>query len=188
MKKLFLFLMFTLAAFSFAQAQREVTGKVTDANGMPLAGVSVTVKGGKRGTTTGPDGQFRISAPSNAVLVFTIIGYADKEVSAGNGTVTVAMEQSQRSLEEVIITGYATQNKKQVAGSISKIQGDEIKLQPLGSFDKALQGKVPGLLSQSQSGQPGDAAVVTIRGKGSINGSNTPLYIIDGVQVSAGDF
>jgi len=188
MKKLLLLIAIIIAGYSFALAQREVTGRVTDVNGTPLAGVSVSVKGGKRGTTTGPDGQFIISAPANAVLVITNIGYADKEVSAGAGSENVILEQSQRSLEEVIITGYATQNKKQVAGSISKISGDEIKLQPLGSFDKALQGKVPGLLSQSQSGQPGDAAVVTIRGKGSINGSNTPLYIIDGVQVNAADF
>lgn len=180
--------MLTLTAFTFIQAQQEVTGRVTDVNGNPLAGVSVSVKGGKRGTSTGPDGLFTLSAPTNATLIFTIIGYANKEVAVGAGLTNVQMEQSQRSLEEVIVTGYATQNKKQVAGSISKLAGDEVKLQPLGSFDKALQGKIPGLLSQSQSGQPGDAAVVTIRGKGSINGSNTPLYIIDGVQVNAADF
>ena len=168
--------------------QKEVTGRVTDANGTPLSGVSVNVKGGKRGTTTGPDGQFRLSVPANSVLIFTNIGYADKEAPVGTGPVNIMLEQSQRSLQEVVVTGYTTQNKKQVAGSISKLSGEEIKLQPVGSFDKALQGKIPGLLSQSQSGQPGDAAVVTIRGKGSINGTNTPLYIIDGVQVNAGDF
>ena len=180
--------MLVLTAPFFVQAQEQVTGRVTDVNGTPLAGVSVSIKGGKRGTTTGPDGQFRISAPANAVLVFTNVGFASKEISATNGSANVILEQTQRSLEEVVITGYTTQNKKQVAGSISKISGDEVKLQPLGSFDKALQGKIPGLLSQSQSGQPGSPAVVTIRGQGSINGSNTPLYVVDGVQVNAGDF
>lgn len=188
MKKLFLLTTLCFALISFAQAQEEVTGRVTDVNGAPLAGVSVNVKGGKKGTTTGPDGQFRISASSNATLIFTNVGFIDKEVSATNGSVSVILEQSQRSLEEVVVTGYGTQNKKHVAGSIAKIKGDEIKMQPLGSFDKALQGKVAGLLSQSQSGQPGDAAVVTIRGKGSINGTNTPLYIIDGIQVNSADF
>src|SRR5205814_8365088 len=187
MKKLILLLMLALTTFFLVQAQEQVTGRVTDVNGTPLGGVSVSIKGGKRGTTTGPDGQFRISAPANAVLVFTNIGFASKEVSATNGS-DVILEQSQRSLEEVVITGYTTQNKKQVTGSISKISGDEIKMQPLGSFDKALQGKIPGLLSLSQSGQPGSPAVVTIRGQGSINGSTDPLYIIDGVQVNAGDF
>jgi outer membrane receptor protein involved in Fe transport len=188
MKKIFLLTTLCFALISFAQSQQQITGRVTDVNGAPLPGVSVNVKGSKKGTTTGPDGQFRIFASSNATLIFTNVGFIDKEVSATNGSVNVILEQSQRSLEEVVVTGYGTQNKKHVAGSIAKIKGDEIKMQPLGSFDKALQGKVAGLLSQSQSGQPGDAAVVTIRGKGSINGTNTPLYIIDGIQVNSADF
>src|SRR5258705_4391066 len=85
MKKLLLLIAMIIAGCSFALAQREVTGRVTDANGTPLAGVSVSVKGGKRVTTTGPDGQFRISAPANAILVFTNIGYGDKVASIGNG-------------------------------------------------------------------------------------------------------
>src|SRR5678815_4468938 len=188
MKKLILLLASAAITFFSAKAQREVTGRVTDASGTPLAGVSINIKGSTKGTTTGPDGSFRISAAPDAVIVFTNIGFADKELAADNTSLNVVLEQSQRSLEGVVITGYATQNKRQVAGSISKLSGDEVKLTPIGSFDKALQGRVPGLLSQSQSGQPGAAAVVTIRGKGSINGSNTPLYIIDGIQVNAADF
>ncbi len=188
MKKLILLLATAFIAFFSVNAQREVSGRVTDATGAPLGGVSVNIKGSSKGTTTGPDGGFRISAASNAVIVFTNIGFADKEVTADNTSLNVVLEQSQRSLAEVVITGYSTQNKRQVAGSIAKLSGDDVKLTPLGSFDKALQGRVPGLLSQSQSGQPGAAAVVTIRGKGSINGSNTPLYIIDGVQVNPADF
>jgi len=188
MKKLILLLAIVCIAFFSVYAQREVTGRVTDASGAPLAGVSVNIKGTSKGTATGPDGSFKLSAAPNNVIVFTIIGFADKEVTADNTSLTVVMEQSQRSLTEVVINGYAPQNKRQVAGSIAKLSGDEVKLTPIGSFDKALQGRVPGLLSQSQSGQPGAAAVVTIRGKGSINGSNTPLYIIDGIQVNAADF
>ena len=188
MKKRFLLLAIVCIAFFSVNAQREVTGRVTDANGAPLVGVSVNIKGTSKGTATGPDGSFKLSAAPDNVIVFTIIGFADKEVRADNPSLTVVMEQSQRSLTEVVINGYAPQNKRQVAGSIAKLSGDEVKLTPIGSFDKALQGRVPGLLSQSQSGQPGAAAVVTIRGKGSINGSNTPLYIIDGIQVNAADF
>ena len=117
------------------------------------------------------------------------MGFTDEQVTVGaSEMVTVSMRVAQKNLQEVVITGYTMQNKRQVAGSIAKVSGDEIKLQPVGSFDKALQGKVPGLLSQSQTGQPGAAAVVTIRGKGSINGTNTPLYIVDGIQVNAADF
>ena len=178
-----------LIAFSFAQ-NRIVTGKVTDArDGSPLVGVSVNVKGSKVGTTTDGSGLFRLSVPPDAVLVFSNVGFTDEQVTVGaSDMVTVTLKVAQKNLQEVVITGYSLQNKRQTAGSISKVSGDEIKLQPIGSFDKALQGKVPGLLAQSQSGQPGAAAVVTIRGKGSINGTNDPLYIVDGVQINSADF
>ena len=178
-----------LIAFSFAQ-NRIITGKVTDArDGSPLVGVSVNVKGSKAGTTTDGSGLFRLSVPADAVLVFSNVGFTDEQVTVGaSDMVTVTLKVAQKNLQEVVITGYTLQNKRQTAGSISKVSGDEIKLQPIGSFDKALQGKVPGLLAQSQSGQPGAAAVVTIRGKGSINGTNDPLYIVDGVQINSADF
>src|SRR4051812_13778336 len=132
MKKLFLLLAFAFIAFFSVKAQREVTGRVTDANGTPLAGVSVNIKGTAKGTATGPDGSFRISAATNAVIIFTNIGFADKEVTADNSNLNVVLEQSLRSLTEVVINGYAPQNKRQVAGSISKLSGDEVKLTPLG--------------------------------------------------------
>ena len=123
MKKLPLLIVMIVTCCSFAWSQQIVTGKVTDANGAPLSGVSVTVKGGKRGTTTGPDGQFRISAPAGAVLIISNVGYLDKEVSAENASTNIILEQSSRSLQEVFVTGYGTQNKKQVTGSTSKISG-----------------------------------------------------------------
>ena len=181
------FLLFFI--LSFAQS-KTVTGKVIDSrDGSPLPGVSVNVKGSKGGTTTDAAGLFRISVPEGGVLIFTNVGFTDEEVTVGTSEmVNVTLKVAQKNLQEVIVTGYTMQNKRQVAGSISKISGDEIKLQPVGSFDKALQGKIAGVLSQSQSGQPGAASEVTIRGKGSINGTNAPLYIIDGVQVNAADF
>ncbi|HEY0433096.1 MAG TPA: SusC/RagA family TonB-linked outer membrane protein, partial [Chitinophagaceae bacterium] len=187
MKKLLLFAISVFALLTLARSQT-ISGHVTDVNGNPLGGVSVHVKNTRHGTTTGPDGHFQLHAEAHSVLIVTNIGYNSLEISADADLSNLVLQIAQRSLEEVIVTGYGTQNKRQVAGSVAKIQGDDIKLQPLGSFDKALQGKVAGLLSQSQSGQPGDAAVVTIRGKGSINGTNTPLYIVDGVQVNSGDF
>src|SRR6185503_14221905 len=189
MKKYLLFSLLAILVSSFTWAQQEVTGRVTDArDGSPLSGVSVFIKNTRTGTTTNQDGRFRLSAPANAVLVFSFTGFTDKEVSASGEVLTVSLELAQKSLSEVIVTGYTTQNKRQSSGSVAKVSGDEIKMQPIGSFDKALQGKVPGLLSQSSTGQPGAAAEVTIRGKGSINGTNTPLYIIDGIQVNAADF
>jgi TonB-linked SusC/RagA family outer membrane protein len=190
MKKRLLFLItVSVLSFSFAQAQQEVRGRVTDArDGTPISGVSITIKGTKTGTSTNADGRFAIRASSGATLVFSSIGFTEKEVAVEGTDLNVLLELAQRNLQEVVITGYGSRSRRQVPGSIAKINGEEVKLQPVGSFDKLLQGKVPGLLSQSQSGQPGRAADVTIRGKGSINGSNAPLYIIDGVQVTSADF
>jgi TonB-linked SusC/RagA family outer membrane protein len=188
MKRALLFSLFTVMISSLVLAQQDVTGRVTDArDNSPLSGVSVYIKGSKTGTTTNQDGRFRLSAPANATIVFSYTGFSDKEVSVVNAS-AVALDIAQKSLQEVIVTGYSLQNKRQSSGSVAKVSGDEVKLQPVGSFDKALQGKVPGLLSQSITGQPGAAADVTIRGRGSINGTNTPLYIIDGIQVNAADF
>lgn len=187
-----LLVMFLMTATVISWAQRQVSGRVTDArDNSPLQGVSVNVRGTNTGTATDATGQYRISAPVNSVLVFSIVGFSTKEVTVPDNDVIIintVMDVAQRNLQEVVVTGYTIQNKRQVTGSVAKVSGNEIRLQPVGSFDKALQGKVAGVLSQSQSGQPGAAAVVTIRGKGSINGSNTPLYIVDGVQVNAADF
>jgi TonB-linked SusC/RagA family outer membrane protein len=189
MKRSLLLSLFAILVSSLAWAQQDVTGRVTDArDNSPLPGVNVFIKGTKTGTTTNSDGRFRISSPADAVLVFTFTGFVDKEVTPTGAPLNISLEVAQKSLQEVIVTGYSQQNKRQSSGSVAKVSGDEIKMQPIGSFDKALQGKVPGLLSQSSTGQPGAAAEVTIRGKGSINGTNTPLYIVDGIQVNAADF
>ena len=188
MKRLLFLIAMSMLYISFAQAQ-EIKGRVTDSrDGTPLSNVSVSVKGTNTGTATDADGRFSIRASTGSTLIFSSIGFTEQEVRVSDGDINISLEFAQRNLQEVVITGYGTRSRRQVAGSISKINGEEIKLQPVGSFDKLLQGKVPGLLSQSQSGQPGTAADVTIRGKGSINGSNTPLYVIDGVQVSSADF
>lgn len=189
MKRSLLFSLLAIMVSSFAWAQQEVTGRVTDArDNSPLSGVSVFVKGTRTGTTTNQDGRFRITAPANAVLVFSYAGFADKEVAADGSSVNVSLALAQTVLQEVIVTGYTTQNKRQYTGSITKVSGSEVNLQPIASFEQLLQGKSPGLLVQSQSGQPGSAASVTIRGKGSVLGGTQPLYIVDGIQVSAADF
>ena len=191
MKKLLLLMLVILPGLC-VWAQRQVSGRVTDArDNSPIPGASVNVKGTNTGTTTDENGEYRVSAPVNAVLVFSVVGFSSKEIPVTESDVIIintSLEIASGNLQEVVVTGYTTQNKRQVTGSVARVSGNEIRLQPVGSFDKALQGKVAGVLAQSQTGQPGAAAVVTIRGKGSINGSNTPLYIVDGVQVNAADF
>src|SRR5688572_969566 len=188
MKRLLFFIAMGMACISFAQAQ-EIKGRVTDSrDGSPLSNVSVSVKGTKTGTTTDTDGRFTINASTGATLIFSSVGFTEQEIAVTGSDLNVSLELAQRNLQEVVVTGYGSRSRRQVTGAISKVNGEEVRLQPVGSLDKLLQGKVPGLLSQSQSGQPGAAADVTIRGRGSINGSNAPLYIVDGVQVSTADF
>jgi TonB-linked SusC/RagA family outer membrane protein len=189
MKRLLIVLVAMMAGFA-ALAQTEVSGRVTDArDGSPLSNVTVTARGSRTGTSTDADGRFRISVPANATLVFSSIGFADKEVRVTGATVTVTLDVAERNLQEVVVTGYNTQTRRQVAASIAKVSGDQVKLQPVASFDQLLTGKVPGLLIQSQSGQPGAAASnITIRGKGSVLASTQPLFIVDGIQVTGADF
>lgn len=189
-KRLLLVMLVFAAGISFAQAQTDVTGRVTDArDGSPLANVSVTAKGARTGTSTDADGRFRINVPANATLVFSSIGFGEKEVRVTGGTVNVSLEVSTTVGQEVIVTGYNTAARKQVAASIARVGGDEVKLQPVATFDQMLTGKTPGVLIQSQSGQPGaSASNITIRGKGSVLASTQPLFIIDGIQVTGADF
>jgi TonB-linked SusC/RagA family outer membrane protein len=180
---------FFLLSVAFAQ-NKPITGKVTSAaDGLPLPGVSVTVKGNaKVGTQTDANGNFKLSVPTDAkTLVFGYIGFKSLEAPIAN-VVNAKMQEDQKSLSEVIVTGYGTQNRREIAGSISTIDSKEFAQVPIASFDQALQGKAPGILVQSNSGQPGSAANILIRGAGSVIGSTAPLYIVDGVEITANDF
>lgn len=185
-------LLLTLAAFllfsSLALAQQVVQGRVMASSGIPLSGVSISIKGTDAGTSSDNDGRYRINATANAILVFSMVGYTPKEVVANATTLDVTLEPILANLQEVVVTGYTTQTRKQYTGSVARISGSDVNLQPIGSFDQLLQGRSPGLLIQSQSGQPGSAASVTIRGKGSVLGGTQPLYIVDGIQVTGADF
>lgn len=168
---------------------RMVTGKVS-ADEMALPGVSVLVKGTARGTSTDLDGRYAIQVPDGPViLVFSFVGMHTRELAIGAGSaVDVVLSPDARHLSEVVVTGYTSQHKREVAGSVATLKSREIAGMPLASFDQALQGKVPGVLVQANSGQPGAAADVLIRGKGSILGSSSPLYVLDGVEITAADF
>jgi TonB-dependent starch-binding outer membrane protein SusC len=193
MRKLLL-LSFLLMSFCMQHAMaqsRTITGKVMDAaSNQALPGVTVLAKGTQVGTATGADGSYSLDVPAGSnTLVFRYIGYEVKEVAIGSSNViNTTLGVDAKQLNEVVVTGYTTQNQREVTGSVSTVKADDIKQAPLGSFDQALQGRAPGILVQSNSGQPGAAANVVIRGKGSIIGNNEPLYVMDGVQISANDF
>lgn len=191
MRKLFLLLMGVLlfSAQLFSQT-RTIVGKVTDEKGNPIPNASVIVKGSTTGTTTDADGTFRISVPANAkTLVFTAVGRSAQEVSIGTkNSISVGLQPEDKALEEVVVTGIKNVKKSEYAGAASKIDAKQIQNQPVGSFDQVLQGKVPGALALTSSGQPGNNTTIIIRGQGTITGSSSPLYIVDGIPVEAGAF
>lgn len=190
-KTLLLCVAVLLTGFAAFAQDRQISGTVTDGTEkVPLPGVSILIKGTNSGTTTDADGKYRISVPANAkTLVFSFVGFILQEVEIGTRTtIDVALAPDTKTLQEVVVTGYGQQEKKSLAGSAAVVKAEVIRAVPMGSFDQMLQGQAPGLLVQANSGQPGAPAAVRIRGVGSINGTNEPLYIVDGVQISAQNF
>lgn len=189
-RKLLAFLFLCLIAISSAIAQNKtITGRVIGADdGLPLPGVSVRVKGGIVGTISGGDGTFSLSVPSDAkVLVFTYISYVAQEITLGASTnLNVRLVSDSQMIAEVVVTGYGVAQKRDLGSASARVTGKQFENLPLQSFDRALQGRAAGVQVTSQSGQPGGAINVRVRGVGSINAGNEPLYIVDGVQVKTG--
>ena len=185
---LLLSFMFSLAVVFVASAQRTVSGTVTSSDeGGTVPGVNVILKGTTNGTTTDLSGNYRLSVPEEGgTLVFSFIGLATQEVEIGSrSTIDVDMQSDVQQLTEVVVTGYQSQLKREVTGSIASVKGDVIKDLPMQSFDRAIQGRVAGTQIGAASGQPGGAMNIRIRGIGSLNAGNDPLIIIDGVQVAS---
>lgn len=179
-------MLFLVNAVAFAQG-RVVTGTVTSVeDGLGVPGATVLVKGTTIGTATDIDGKYSINVPAGSnVLVFTFVGLASQEVNIGNrSTINVALESDITALSEVIVTGYGTQPKREVTGAVSSVKGDAIQNLPLQSFDRALQGRAAGVQVRSSNGLPGGAVNIRIRGVGSVNAGNEPLFIVDGVQLN----
>ncbi|HEX8334472.1 MAG TPA: carboxypeptidase-like regulatory domain-containing protein, partial [Segetibacter sp.] len=170
-------------------AQSQVTGRVvSEKDGSPVAGATVTVKNTRTSTVTDSDGVFRISASPSSTLVISYVGFKPFEVPASGSLSNIRLAEDAAALTEVIVTGYTTTQRKKFSGATSSVPIAEVRQQPFGSFDQALQGQASGVSVIASSGQPGSNGVVRIRGNGSISGSNTPLYIMDGIQISAADF
>lgn len=157
-----------------------ITGRITSANGEPLAGVSISVKGSRLGTTTDANGNFSITVPDDAVLVISSVGYDSQEVSVkGQTTVNVSLRQSEKVQDAVVVIGYGSASKRDLTGSIVKISGSEVADKPNSNPISSLQSKVAGL-SIVNNGEPGSQPDIRIRGTVSI-GSVNPLYVVDGI-------
>jgi TonB-linked SusC/RagA family outer membrane protein len=191
MRKLLLVLTSFLLFAGVAFAQKTVIGKVTDDKGNPLANVSVTVKGSNTGTVTKADGTFSLTIPANAKqLEFSYVGLATQTVniSASRSDYSLSLKAGASDLDEVVVTGITRVKKSQFAGAANKIDAKEIVNRPVGSLDQLLQGRAPGVLGLTTSGQPGNNSVIIIRGTNSVVGGSTPLYVIDGIPVEASVF
>ncbi|MBB6130651.1 SusC/RagA family TonB-linked outer membrane protein [Mucilaginibacter lappiensis] len=162
-----------------------ITGKITSADdGQPIPGASIKIKGTGLGSISGIDGSYSIAAEPGKVLVFNFLGYSPREVTVKQaGAINVKLSSTSSNLDEVVVVGFAKRARKDITGSISSISGKELnKTQPT-TFDQALQGKVAGVVVQQVSGQPGGGVSIQIRGVSSISGSNSPLYVIDGIII-----
>ncbi|HEX5024329.1 MAG TPA: TonB-dependent receptor, partial [Agriterribacter sp.] len=183
-KRLLLFSMISLVGlFSFAQQTITVSGNVSS-NEEALSGVSVTVKGKSSGTTTDAQGNYSITAPGNAALVFTFVGFETQTVDINNRTsINLIMVAHNRALEDVVIIGYGTSRKTDLTGAVGSVSEAKLRERSPSSLSQALAGKVTGVQVNSNSGRPGGRTNIRVRGFSSINSSNNPLYVIDGVMM-----
>jgi TonB-dependent starch-binding outer membrane protein SusC len=182
------FLVVVLSVLTVQAQERTVSGRVTSAeDGTPLPGVNVVLKGTTIGAVTDANGSYSIAIPTDGgTLVFSFIGLKSEEVEVGGrSTIDLPMSADVTQLTEVVVTGYGVEQKRDIAGSISSVKGEKIQNLPVQSFDRAIQGRLSGVQVQSTSGAPGGALNILVRGPGSLS-NNTPLYIVDGVQMQAG--
>lgn len=163
-----------------------VTGTVVDQNGEPLMGVNVIEKGTTNGTMTDMDGRFTLSVPGNATLQISYIGYTTEEIVVNNQTkLNVTLKEDSQNLDELVVVGYGVVRKADLAGSVAVLDSKSFKDQPIVQVSDALQGRVSGVQVQN-SGVPGGTVKIRVRGSGSINRSNDPLYVIDGIVRESG--
>ena len=188
MRKFYVMTIVFILSLTQVWAQTKVvSGKVVNAkDGSPVVGATINVNGRSIGATSST-GEFSVKVtPSTTKLSISSIGYADIDVSVGDGPLNISMAAGEsKTVTEVIVTGYKSAQKKSFAGSAGTIKGSEIAAVPIASFDQALQGRTPGLILKANSGQPGASGSAILRGRGSINGSTEPIYIVDGIQIDA---
>ena len=181
-------LVFCFALQVLAQGSKKISGKIVDQKTKQGLG-GVTVNAGKVNALSDANGNYQINVTDQKSLSFSIVGYDKLSRTIGAATtINVELASVEAVLEEVVITGYTRENKAKFAGAVTTISGKTVNDVPVGSFDQAFQGRVPGMLVNSGSGQPGSSAQVTIRGIKSIQGAGAqPLYVLDGVPIPAFD-
>ena len=160
----------------------QVTGRIVDSNGEPLIGVSVVEKGNKsNGAVTNVDGEYTVNVPAKATLVVSYVGYKTQEVAVGGKrNVNITLSEDSEMLNDVVVIGYGTVKKADLAGSVAVMDNKSFKDQPVARVEDALNGRMSGVQVMS-SGVPGGSMKIRVRGASSVNKSNDPLYVVDGI-------
>ena len=166
--------------------QATITGTITDPSGVPLPGANVVIKGTSTGTAADFDGNYSIAASAGDVLVFSYTGYNSLERTVGSDSVINVTLEEGLALDEVIVTGYTTETKRETTAAVSIVKAEELAAIPSGNIEQQLQGRVAGVTVLT-NGQPGTTSQIRVRGFGAFGG-NSPLYIVDGVPVESTDF
>ncbi len=176
------------AVFQLSAQNKTITGTITDADGKPVSGASVQVKGTKQGVSANDAGMFSINVPANSTtLTISGVGLASQDVKIGsNSVLNISMVSADKDLDEVVVVAYGTAKKSTNTGSQGKISAKEIATRPLTNITTALEGAIPGVITGSANGQPGSANTIRIRGFGSINATSDPLIVVDGVPYVGG--
>ena len=191
MRRVLMLLLGTLLLSMQLLAQtRVITGRVTDASGNPIPNASVQIKGTTVGTTSGSDGSFSLSIPTTArTLVISSVGQIAQElaITSQNDFSVRLQAGTEQNLQEVVVVGYGTQRRRDVTGSVATVKAADIENKPFPTVEQILQGQVVGLQSVAGSGAPGASQAIIIRGINSINASNAPLWVVDGVILNTGD-
>ncbi len=175
-----------LLSSGIAFAQTGITGRVTDANGTGLEGITVTVKGSSLAVATSADGSFAITVPaSGRVLVISGVGYVSREITIGSQTtINVSLAAAASDLNEVVVVGYGTAKKKDLTGSVALVSSKDFQKGAISTPEQLLAAKVPGVSITSNGGQPGGGSQIRIRGGSSLSASNDPLIVVDGIPLS----
>ena len=177
-----------LVTGAVAFAQNKVSGTVKDANGEPVVGASVVVRGTTIGAVTDLDGNYTINVPANSTLVASCIGYSDATVNYSNqGTINFVLQEDALFLDETVVIGYQTVKRRDLTGSVASVNSKTLSSAPVSNVAQALQGKLPGVNIVSQDGRPDATVNIRVRGGGSISQSNDPLILIDGVAGTLSD-